>query len=245
MSELQPCRLYLITPPKIELNALVTQFQYACDGGDIAALQVRLKEDDGITPASDKIIASYTEALVEVCRAREVALIINDCPHLVVDSGADGVHIGQTDQTATNNEILGIRDMLGDNYVIGVSCYNSQDYAITAAEQEANYISFGAFYPSKTKPQAVQAEPKILGWWYDNSTVPAAAIGGITPENCGELVSAGANFICASSGVWEHEQGPKQAVTEYNQSIAERLSASDEEFFVFDAVNDNSDSVTV
>lgn len=245
MSELQPCRLYLITPPKIELNALINQFQHACDGGDIAALQIRLKEDDGITPASDKVIGSYTEALVDICREREIALIINDSPHLVIDSGADGVHVGQTDLTATNNEILAIRDMLGDEYVIGVSCYNSEDYAITAAEQEANYISFGAFYPSKTKEQAVQADPGILGWWYDNSTIPAAAIGGITPENCGELVSAGANFVCAVSGVWDHEQGPEQAVAEYNKSISAALSASEEEFFVFNAVNDNSDSVTV
>lgn len=221
---LPACRLYLITPPRFALNTLVEEFKKARDGGDIACLQVRLKEDDNDTPANDSAISRTAEALLPLCREQGIALIINDRPNLVKKLGADGVHVGLSEESLRDHAVSKIRKDLGKDYVIGTSCYASRDFAMASGEQDADYVSFGAFYPTKTKTPKGRPDPSILSWWTTHTELPACAIGGITPENCAPLVNAGADFLAVVTGVWEHKDGPKAAVAAYNRAIAEASS---------------------
>jgi thiamine-phosphate pyrophosphorylase len=219
-----PCRLYLITPPRFVLTTFVEQFKQACDGGDIASLQIRLKEADNDTPQTDDAIKKATDALLPLCRAHDIALIINDRPNLVKSTGADGVHVGQSEDSIARNDIAMIRKQLGDHYVIGASCYGSRDLAMAAGEQGADYVSFGAFYETQTKTPKGRPSPDLLTWWTTHTELPACAIGGIKPDNCEPLVRAGANFIAVVTGVWDYPEGPKAAVEAYNVAISKGLS---------------------
>ncbi len=208
------CRLYLITPPRIDdLDAFCGALEDALADGDVACVQLRLKSDEGA--ASDDDVLRAAEALLPVARARDVAFLINDRPDLAAKAGADGVHIGQSD--ASYEEA---RAILGQDATVGVTCHNSKHLALVAGEAGADYVAFGAFFPTNTKAAPTKAAPEILEWWSYATIVPSVAIGGITPKNCGVLVRAGADFVAASSAVWNHPAGPAAAVRAFGEAIA-------------------------
>ncbi|MBM3580585.1 MAG: thiamine phosphate synthase [Alphaproteobacteria bacterium] len=202
-------RLYLITPPKIVLPAFADAFKAALDGGDVAAAQLRLKDAD------DDTIKRAAETLLPIARERGVTFIMNDRPDLAAATGCDGVHIGQED--ASYEEA---RKALGDDGVVGVTCHDSRHLAIEAAEKGADYIAFGAFFPTGTKEPKTRADVDLLAWCSEVLVVPCVAIGGITPANCAPLVRAGADFLAVVSAVWDHPDGPAAAVKEFNEAIA-------------------------
>lgn len=203
-------RLYLITPPAFDPAAFAPQLEAALDAGDVAALQLRLKDvaDDAILRAAD--------ILRPIAQSRDVAFIMNDRPDLALETGSDGVHVGQED--ASHAEA---RKLLGPDKIVGVTCYNSRHLAIEAAEAGADYVAFGGFFRSTTKDTRRIAgnDPEILTWWSEIMTVPSCAIGGITPENCGMLVEAGADFLAVIAALWDHPQGAAAAVKAFNAAI--------------------------
>ena len=206
-----PCRLYLITPPVIDdLAAFAQQLDAALAAGDIAALQIRLK------PADDAAILSTVETLAPIARARGVAVLLNDRPDLARRSGCDGVHIGQSDASYAE-----ARRTLGPDAMIGVTCHDSRDLAMDAAEAGADYVAFGAFFPTGTKETTHRPDPEILTIWQETVEVPCVAIGGITPDNAGDLARAGADFVAVSGAVWNHPEGPAAAVRAFSQVLAE------------------------
>ena len=216
------CRLYLITPPNLDgdaLPAFADALAEALDAGDVACLQIRLKNPDD-TPAPDADIRRATEALLPVARARNVVVIMNDRPDLAAELGCDGVHIGQQDTTYDE-----ARRIVGGDAIVGVTCHDSRHLAIDAAEAGADYVAFGAFYTTTTKSPKASAHPDLLRWWSELMEVPCVAIGGIAPENCAPLVAAGADFLAVSAGVWNHPDGPGAAVAEFAKIIAPAQSA--------------------
>lgn len=205
-----PCRLYLITPPAIpDLDAFARELDAALAAGDVAALQIRLK------PADDAAILAAVEALAPVARARDVAVILNDRPDLARRSGCDGVHIGQSDASLAE-----ARRIMGPDAMIGVTCHDSREMAMDAAETGADYVAFGAFFPTETKETRHRPDPEILSIWQETVEIPCVAIGGITPENAGGLAAAGADFVAASSAVWSHPHGAAAAVRDFNRALA-------------------------
>jgi thiamine-phosphate pyrophosphorylase len=178
----------------------------ALGGGDVASLQLRLK---GV---SDDEILRAGERLMRISAPSDVAFIVNDRPDLAKKLGADGVHVGQEDAPYAE-----ARALLGPDKIIGVTCHNSRHLAMEAAEAGADYVAFGAFYPTSTKEPKTRAEPEILTWWQDIMEAPCVAIGGITTANALPLVEAGADFLAVAAGVWEHVQGPEAAVRQFNQ----------------------------
>lgn len=208
------CRLYLITPPRLgDLDAFAGAFRAALDAGDVACVQLRLKtEAGGVVPDDDVLFAA--EALLPIARERNVAFLINDRPDLALKSGADGVHVGQQDASCRN-----ARAILGEDATVGVTCHNSKHLALIAGEAGADYVAFGAFFPTATKDASTRADPSLLEWWREATTLPSVAIGGVTPENCGPLVRAGADFLAVSAGVWSHPDGPAAAVRAFNSAI--------------------------
>lgn len=199
------CRLYLLTPPQIELTAFTAELTRALDAGDVASLQLRLK---GV---SDDEVRRAAETLMPIAQARGVAFLVNDRPDLVVELGADGVHIGQEDATYAQ-----ARAAVGPDKIVGITCHNSRHLAMEAAEAGADYVAFGSFYPTQTKQPKAAADPEILRWWSELMVVPCVAIGGITVGNARPLVEAGADFLAVSAGVWAHPQGPAAAVNAFN-----------------------------
>ena len=206
-----PCRLYLITPPAIDdLTVFAGQLETALAAGDVAALQIRLK------PADDAALLAAVEALAPVARARDVAVLLNDRPDLAARSGCDGVHIGQSDASLAE-----ARRLMGPDAMIGVTCHDSRELAMDAAEAGADYVAFGAFFPTTTKETAHRPDPEILTIWQETVEVPCVAIGGVTPANAGQLARAGADFVAVSAAVWSHPDGPAAAVWEFNRALAE------------------------
>ena len=209
MTEEEPCRLYLITPPRIDPAGFGDILAAALDAGDVACLQIRLKE------ANDDEIRRATDILRPIAHERDVAVLMNDRPDLAAETGCDGVHVGQEDMTYKE-----ARRIVGDRATVGVTCHNSRHLAMAAAEQGADYVAFGAFFPTGTKVPKFSAEPEILQWWSEIFEIPCVAIGGITVGNCRPLVEAGADFLAVVAGVWDHPQGPAAAVRAFNEAIA-------------------------
>jgi thiamine-phosphate pyrophosphorylase len=205
----QACRLYLITPPALEPASFADRLAAALDAGDVASVQLRLKDSD------DDAIRRAAEALAPVAQRRGVAFLMNDRPDLALATGCDGVHVGQEDASYAE-----ARALLGPERIVGVTCHASRHLAIEAAEAGADYVAFGAFFPSTTKAGKHRAEPELLAWWSEIMTVPAVAIGGITPENCAPLVRAGADFLAVISAVWDHPEGPAVGVKAFLRAIA-------------------------
>ena len=195
-----PCQLYLISPPVIG-DGFVQQLAEALDGGKVAAFQLRLKGVD------EDAIARAAEPLQKLCADREVAFIINDSVALAQRLGADGVHLGQGDGDPRD-----ARKILGPKVQIGVTCHDSRHLAMEAGEAGADYVAFGAFYPTTTKDTHHRPEPSILGWWTTLFELPCVAVGGITADNAAPLVEAGADFLAVSGAVWNHPEGPKAGV---------------------------------
>ncbi len=207
------CKLYLVTPPRIsDLAAFKDAFAAAADNDLVACVQLRLKEGEASAP-DDEVMAA-AESLLPLAVEREIAFLINDRPDLAIKTGADGVHVGQSDAPYEH-----ARKMLGDDATVGVTCHDSRHLGLVAGEAGADYVAFGAFYPTRTKAAPTSADPELLRWWNFAVTVPSVAIGGITPENCGALVRAGADFLAVSGAVWGHEDGPAAAVAAFDAAI--------------------------
>ncbi len=207
------CRVYLISPPAFEPREFARMLERALAGGDVAAFQLRLK------PATDEDVLEAGRLLMPICHAHDVAFIVNDRPDLALKLGADGVHIGQSD-----TDVKTARRILGHERDIGVTCHASRHLAYVAGEQGADYVAFGAFFPSPTKDSGHRADPELLRIWHETTEIPCVAIGGITAENCAPLVEAGADFLAVSSWVWRHPEGPDAAVAALNRAIAEALA---------------------
>jgi thiamine-phosphate pyrophosphorylase len=200
-----PCRLYIITPPSLEPTAFAETLKRALDGGDVACLQLRLKE------VADDAVARAVEVLMPVTQSRGVAFLINDRPDLAAKFGADGVHIGQDDMPYAE-----ARALVGKDKIVGVTCHNSRHLAMEAGEAGADYVAFGAFYPTATKEPKTSCEIEVLQWWADLMVVPVVAIGGITVEGAPPLIAAGADFLAVSNGIWAYKDGPAAAVKAFN-----------------------------
>jgi thiamine-phosphate pyrophosphorylase len=204
------CRLYLITPPRLEdLAGFGRVLAHALDGGDVAALQIRLKD------APDDVVAAAVDALAPIATARGVAVILNDRPDLAVRLGCDGVHVGQEDAPLAE-----ARRIVGPERMIGVTCHDSLHLAMEAAEGGADYVAFGAFFPTTTKAAPTRADPELLTGWQQAMVVPCVAIGGITVAAARELAAAGADFLAVSAGVWSYGEGPAAAVKAFNAEMA-------------------------
>lgn len=181
--------LYLITPdardPSRLLERVLPLLPFA------ACLQLRAKSMD------DRLLRGAGARLREACADARVPFIVNDDARLAQELDADGVHLGEHD-----GGIAGARALLGENAIIGVSCYDDLERARTLTAQGADYLAFGAFFPSPTKPHARRASLDLLR---DSAVfgLPRVAIGGITPDNAGPLVAAGADLLAVISGVFD------------------------------------------
>ncbi len=203
------CRLYLITPPVIaDLDAFARDLESALAAGDVACLQIRLKG------AGDDAVRAAVRKLMPVCHAHGVAVILNDRPDLAAALGCDGVHVGPEDSPYAE-----ARRIMGAAATVGVTCRDSRHLAMELAEQGADYVAFGAFFPSSTKDAAARAAPELLEIWSETTNVPCVAIGGITVDNCEPLVAAGADFLAVSAGVWGYPDGPAAAVRAFNAAF--------------------------
>lgn len=205
-----PCQLYLISPLDVggDFPDLLTA---ALDAGPVAAFQFRVK---GLEQHD---AARLAEPLQAICAARDVAFIVNDDVALAKRLGADGVHLGQDDGDPKE-----ARRELGPSAQIGVTCHASRHLAMEAGEAGADYVAFGAFFPTTTKTVEHHADPEILEWWQGMFELPCVAIGGITIENARTLVDAGADFLAVSGGVWAHPDGPAAAVQAFSALLKDQ-----------------------
>lgn len=204
------CHIYLITPPKLDPGQFADVLASALDAGDVAAVQLRLKGVD------DDTWRHAIDALRPVTQSRGVAFLLNDRADMVRDFGCDGVHVGQEDMPARQ-----ARTLIGSDATLGVTCKGSRDLAMQAGDDGADYVAFGAFFPSGTKEVTRFIDPEILNWWSELMELPCCAIGGITAENCAPLVQAGADFLAVVGCVWNHPDGPAAGVRALNHAIAE------------------------
>src|SRR5579871_4564677 len=204
--ERAPTQLYLISPLDVS-GGFPDRLARALDAGPVAAFQFRVKDID------QHEAVRLAEPLQAICAAREVAFVVNDSIGLAKRIGADGVHLGQEDGTVAE-----ARKMLGKEAQIGVTCHASRHLAMDAGEAGADYVAFGAFFPTTTKEVKHYADLETLSWWQAVFELPCVAIGGITPENCGALVTAGADFLAVSGAVWNGDEAA--AVRAFAEAIA-------------------------
>jgi thiamine-phosphate pyrophosphorylase len=202
------CRLYIITPETFELHVFADSLAQALDAGDVAAVQLRLKN------APDEAWKRAIDVLRPVCQSRRVEFLLNDRADLVAAFGCDGAHVGQEDMPARE-----ARSVMGPSRTLGVTCKSSQDLADRAVRDGASYVAFGAFFPSTSKQVTNLADPEVLRRWAQRSTVPSCAIGGITAANLAPLVRAGASLLAIIGGVWGHPDGPAAGVRAINAAI--------------------------
>lgn len=224
-------QLYLISPTQIDdFNAFAQTLRQLLASPQrevIGAFQLRLKENRAepeqgkltLPPAGDDTIKRAMEILLPICHEASLPVLLNDSPKLARECGADGVHLGQED-----GGVEAARKILGSEAVIGVSCHDSRHLAMEAGEQGADYVAFGAFFPTTSKTEAAQKvwgvpKPEIIHWWVEHTTVPCVAIGGITPENCIPLIKAEADFLAVITSVWNYRDGPLAAVQRFAETI--------------------------
>jgi thiamine-phosphate pyrophosphorylase len=188
------CQLYLISPLDVS-GGFADRLARALDAGPVAAFQFRVKGMD------QHEAARLAEPLHRICADREVAFIVNDSVSLAKRLGADGVHLGQGDDDPRE-----ARAVLGPAAQIGVTCHDSRHLAMEAGEAGADYVAFGAFFPTTTKETAHRPDPAILSWWTTVFELPCVAIGGITPDNAAPLIAAGADFLAVSGAVWNGDE---------------------------------------
>jgi len=202
------CQLYLISPLEVGGN-FPASLEAALSAGPVAAFQFRVKKID------QHEAARLAAPLQEICARHDVAFIVNDSVSLAKRIKADGVHLGQDDGDPRE-----AREILGCDAQIGVTCHNSRHLAMEAAEDGADYVAFGAFFPTTTKEVKHQADLETLEMWSQFTEVPCVAIGGITPDNAKMVIDAGADFIAVSGAVWNHPEGPAAAVKAFNALLA-------------------------
>lgn len=194
------CQLYLISPLDVG-GDFPDRLDGALSAAPVAAFQFRVK---GLDQHEAARLAAPLQA---ICAAKDVAFIVNDDMALAKRLKADGVHLGQGDGDPKE-----ARSLLGPGAQIGVTCHASRHLAMEAGEAGADYVAFGAFFPTTTKGVEHRADPEILTWWQGLFELPCVAIGGITPDNAKLLVDAGADFLAVSGAVWNHPEGPAAAV---------------------------------
>lgn len=187
-------QLYLISPLEVG-GDFPARLERALDAGPVAAFQFRVKGVD------QHIAADLARPLQAICAERDVAFIVNDSIALAKRLGADGVHLGQND-----GSVREAREEVGPKAQIGVTCHDSRHLAMEAGEQGADYVAFGAFFPSTTKDAKFHAELELLEFWSELFEIPCVAIGGITPDNCAPLIKAGADFLAVSGAVWNGDE---------------------------------------
>ncbi|MFM5929550.1 MAG: thiamine phosphate synthase [Novosphingobium sp.] len=190
----EPTQLYLVSPLDVG-GDFPERLARALAAAPVAAFQFRVKGMD------EHAAARLAEPLQKICADAGVAFIVNDSISLAKRIGADGVHLGQDDGDPRD-----ARERLGREAQIGVTCHNSRHLAMEAGEAGADYVAFGAFFPTETKAVEHHAEPDILTWWQSLFEIPCVAIGGITPETCGALAAAGADFVAVSGAVWNGDE---------------------------------------
>ena len=189
----QPAKLYLISPQLVG-GVFGDDLKRALEPGIAAAFQLRVKD------VGEHELARLAEPLQRICADADVAFIVNDSMALAKRLGADGVHLGQSD-----GDVAEARALLGPSAQIGKTCHDSRHLAMEAGEAGADYVAFGAFYPTSTKPSDYRPEPSILSWWSTLFEIPCVAIGGITPENAAPLVASGADFLAVCQAIWGKE----------------------------------------
>lgn len=199
------CQLYLISPLDVS-GDFPARLERALDAAPVAAFQFRVKGVD------QHEAVRLAEPLQAICAERDVAFIVNDSVALAKRLGADGVHLGQGDGDPREARLE-----LGKDAQIGVTCHASRHLGMAAGDAGADYVAFGSFFPSSTKPGDHQPELDLLTWWQGLFEIPCVAIGGITPENCGPLVAAGADFLAASAAVWDGDEAA--AVLAFHEAI--------------------------
>ncbi len=206
---IEPCRLYLLTPPRLDdLDTFARDLAATLAAGDVAALQIRLKD------VSDADIRAAYRALAPIAQNAGVAVLINDRVDLAQALGADGVHLGQDDMPLRE-----ARKILGPQAMIGATAHNSRHLAMLAGESSADYVRVGGLFESAAKTPKPQAATGLLSWWSELFEIPCVAIGGITADNCAPLVQAGADFLAVCGGVWNAPDGPAEAVRAFNATI--------------------------
>ncbi len=208
-----PCRLYLITPPVLP-PGFEDHLAAALDAGDVACLQLRLKD----APRDE--VKRAIARLLPIAQQRDVAFLLNDDAPLAAETGCDGAHLGQSD-----GDHAGAR-MLLTGKILGITCHASRHLAMNAGEMGADYVAFGAFFPTATKETQHVADVELLEWWTEIMEVPSVAIGGITAENCAPLVRAGADFLAVVGAVWNHPDGAGAGVRRMNQAIRDALDGA-------------------
>jgi len=206
------CQLYLISPLEVG-GGFPDRLAAALDAGPVAAFQFRVKDVD------QHGAARLAEPLQRLCAARDVAFIVNDSAALAKRIGADGVHLGQGDGDPRDARLL-----LGPAAQIGVTCHDSRHLAMEAGEAGADYVAFGAFFPTTTKDTQHRPDPSILSWWTTLFEIPCVAIGGITPDNGRVLVEAGADFLAVCAAVWAHPGGPAEAVRAFQAILGSKAA---------------------
>lgn len=201
-------KIYLISPPQINnLEKFLNDLEDILSLNFIPVFQLRLKE------YKVEEIENIAIKVQKICNKHNVLLIINDYVDLAIKIGAGGVHVGLDDENIKN-----IKNKAPKGFVVGVSCYDSRDLAIQAADSGADYISFGAFFESKTKKSRGKPTPELIKWADDFLNVPITAIGGINSENASILANQGADFLCVISHVWSSNNKIK-AVEELSSKI--------------------------
>jgi thiamine-phosphate pyrophosphorylase len=203
----EAAKLYLISPQEVG-GIFPERLKAALEPGIAAAFQLRVK---GV---ADHELARLAEPLQRICADAGVAFIVNDSMALAKRLGADGVHLGQSD-----GDVAQARELLGPSAQIGKTCHDSRHLAMEAGEAGADYVAFGAFYPTSTKPSEYRPEPSILTWWSTLFEIPCVAIGGITPDNARPLIEAGADFLAVCQAVWGKED-PSDAVRAFGKLLA-------------------------
>jgi len=203
----EPAKLYLISPQDVG-GAFPDRLKAALEPGIAAAFQLRVKD------VEEHELARLAAPLQRICADSDVAFIVNDSMALAKRLGADGVHLGQSD-----GDVAEARSLLGPSAQIGKTCHDSRHFAMEAGEAGADYVAFGAFYPTTTKPSNYRPHPSILTWWSTLFEIPCVAIGGITPNNGRPLVDAGADFLAVCQAVWGKED-PSAAVKAFAEVLA-------------------------
>jgi thiamine-phosphate pyrophosphorylase len=203
----EPCKLYLISPQVVG-GVFSDRLKAALGGGPVAAFQLRVKD------VGEHDLARLAEPLQRICADHDVAFIVIDSMKLAKRLGADGVHLGQSDGDPRE-----ARALLGPSAQIGRTCHDSRHLAMEAGEAGCDYVAFGAFYPTTTKPSNYRPVPEILSWWSAVAEIPCVAIGGITPANAAPLLAAGADFIAVCQAVWGADD-PAAAVADFERAFA-------------------------
>jgi thiamine-phosphate pyrophosphorylase len=203
----EAAKLYLISPQDVG-GSFPDRLRAALEPGLTAAFQLRVKEID------EHELERLAEPLQRICADALVAFIVNDSTKLAKRLGADGVHLGQSD-----GDVREARALLGPSAQIGKTCHDSRHFAMEAGEAGADYVAFGAFYPTATKPSDYRPDPSILTWWSTLFEIPCVAIGGISPDNARPLVEAGADFVAVCQAVWGKDD-PAAAVRAFADVLA-------------------------